>query len=190
MRFFGLARIGLAGAVASGLIAPAAHAAGDASTGAPARGNIVGVVHDAEGRGVPDVGVEVLDGDGKVLQRATSSRAGGYEIRCVSEGAYDLRLDPGTTGHRGQRVVAPVTGDGLTVDWTVAPDKPAIARARPTGGPCQADAAVAGAPAGAGSAGGTAAAVGLGAGAAAVSGTIGGLSASGAFDSDPATPSQ
>lgn len=187
-----LARIGLLGALATGIgAAPVAATGGGAADSAPARGNIVGVVHDENGQGVGDIAVEVLDGDGKVVQRATSSRAGGYEIRCVDEGTYDLRLDPAKSGHRGQRVVAPVTGDGLTVDCTVAADKPAIARARANGGACASAAGEApGAPAGTG-AEGAGAAAGLGAGALAVSGTIGGLSASGAFDSDKSgTPSQ
>jgi hypothetical protein len=181
-------RIGL-GVLTAGISAAASHADDDARA-APERGNIVGIVHDEEGSAVADVNVEVLDKNGRVLERATSSRAGGYEIRCLAEGEYDLRLDPGKSGHQGQRVVAPVTADGLTVDWTVAPDKPALARAQQTGGPCQMGAGeAAGAPAAAG--GGGAAAVGLGGAAAAVSGTIGGLSASGAFDSGaPSTPSQ
>jgi hypothetical protein len=170
-------------------LAGAARAA-DGGAAVPARGNIVGVVHDESGSAVADVSVEVLDKDGRVIQRATSSRAGGYEIRCIAAGEYDLRLDPGKSGHRGQRVVAPLTADGLTVDWTVARDKPALARAQQTGGPCEAAGDVPGAPAGSGAEGG-AAAVGLGAGAAAVSGTIGGLAASGAFDSGrSSTPTQ
>jgi hypothetical protein len=155
----------------------------------PEGGNVVGIVHDESGNAVADAAIEVLDGRGQVVSRTTSSRAGGYQIPCVAPGEYDLRLDPARTGHRGERVVAPVTADGLTVDWTVARDKPAIARARPTGGACAPAAPAAGAPAGA--IGGEAAALGLGAGAAAVSGTIGGLAGSGAFDSSgTATPSQ
>lgn len=174
------ARAGFVAALTTGL-AGASHAS-DTGAAAPLRGNIVGVVHDESGTGVADVGVEVLDKDGRVLQRATSSRAGGYEIRCIAEGEYDLRLDPGKSGHQGQRVVAPLTADGLTVDWTVARDKPALARAQQTGGPCESAGADApGAPEGS-AAGGGAAAIGLGAGAAAITGTIGGLSASGAFD--------
>jgi hypothetical protein len=154
-----------------------------------ARGNVVGIVHDEAGNAVADATIEVLDGNGQVVNRTTSSRAGGYQIPCVAPGEYDLRLDAQKSGHRGERVVAPVTADGLTVDWTVARDKPAIARARPSGGSCAPAPEAAGAPAGA--AGGEAAALGLGAGAAAVSGTIGGFAASGAFDSNgTATPSQ
>lgn len=190
MGFSRLARIGLCGVLAAGSgVAVMDAAAVTAEKDTPVRGNIVGVVHDESGQGVAGVGIEVLDGEGQVLERATSSKAGGYEIRCLAEGTYDLRLDPARSGHRGQRVVAPVTGDGLRVDWTVAPDKPALARAHASGGSCSAPGESAGAPEGAAASDGSAAAVGLGAGALAISGTIGGLAASDAFDSDRDSPS-
>lgn len=175
--------VGLVAMMAGGLAA-AAGALAEEPAAAPPRGNIVGVVQDAGGTPVEGVAIEVLDEGGTVVKSATSSRAGGYEIPCVAAGEYALRLEPGSSPHRGQKVVAPVTGEGVRVDWTVAPDKPALARAQPGGGTCGSAAAGAeGAGTTAAGASDQAVSAGLLGGYVATTGTIAGLSASGAFDS-------
>ena len=182
--------IGLVGTLAGGWVVQPALAE---QPSAPPRGNIVGVVQEAGGAPVSDAAIEALDEKGQVVRSTRTSRAGGYEIPCLAEGEYRLRLDSQAGRHQGQKVVAPVTRDGLRVDWTVARDKPALAQAKPGGGACAA--------AGTTTAettttattttSGETVAVGAAGGAVVIGGTVGGLAASGAFEGGSSgSPSQ
>lgn len=108
----------------------AAPAAADAT----GKANIQGVIQDGFGYPVADAEIEVVK-EGVVVATATSGKSGGYAVECIEEGSYELRLDP-KSDFQGQRVVAPLDGRGLQVNWSVDESKPAIATATATGGAC------------------------------------------------------
>ena len=111
-------------------VGPAVAAGADAAS----KANIQGVIQD--GFGYPVVGAEVeVVKEGVVVATATSGKSGGYAVECIEEGSYELRLDP-KDEFQGQRVVAPLDGRGLQVNWSVDESKPAIATATATGGAC------------------------------------------------------
>ncbi len=162
--------------------------AGEDAADAKARANITGVVQDSYGDAVAGARIEALDESGSVVAEATTSSAGGYELDCLPEGDYRLRLEPGSAAYQGQTVHAPLDARGLRVNWSVSKDKAAIAKATPNGGSCAEAVAGAAAPGAAGAAAGVGAIAGspaaiAGGAAVVVGGTLGGLAASGAFDS-------
>lgn len=179
------ARTGLLVAASLLWLGAVAVAAEDAAS--EARANITGVVEDVFGDAVAGAHIQALDESGAVVAEATTSSAGGYELDCLPQGDYRLRLDAGDGDYQGQTVQASLDARGLRVNWSVAKDKAAIAKATPNGGSCAEAVAGAAAPAAAGTGGlgaiegGTAAVA--GGAAVAVGGTLGGLAASGAFDS-------
>jgi hypothetical protein len=146
------------------------------------KANVLGIVRTTDKYGIRDVDVVLQREDGTEVARTTTDADGGYQIPCVEHGTYHLELDPRNSGFHGQTVVAPIEEKGLVVVWTAATDKPAVASSTKGGGRCG---AVAGSRAGSGSvAASNLAAIGAITGTIAVGGTLGGLAASGAFDSD------
>jgi len=113
----------------------------------------------------PVAGVEVIlrTTSGEEIARANTDASGAYSLGCVDVGEYEAEIVPAGEGFQGQKVVAPIGPNGLTVAWAVDSGKPALASATATGGPCVAGAAVVGA-AGPEGAAGTAGATGAGAG--------------------------
>ena len=181
--------------------------------------NVAGAVHTADNKPVTDVRIVVKSYDFGTVRSAaynpstpetvtretvTDSR-GNYSIGGLPEGDYVFTLEPRAKGIQRGDGVGNVGKDGLTVDWTVSPNAPALAMATPgvttlaqAAGGGAAGGAVGGA-GGAGAAGAGAAGAGLGGlGAVGVAGGItagvtggvlGGLAASGGIGGGgPATP--
>ncbi|MEW6270544.1 MAG: carboxypeptidase-like regulatory domain-containing protein [Thermodesulfobacteriota bacterium] len=177
---------GAVAALAALLALPAAASAADGVY-------VGGTVADATGAPVAGVELELVDASGKLAGKATTGDNGGYALPCVPTGRYTLRLDPASSGVKGDTVAAPVGADGLIVNWTVDGKAPALAAALAGGGPCAEQQIGAAPPAPAAGASIPPAAIVGGAGAVVVGGTLGGLAASGAFDGSDrssATPSQ
>jgi Carboxypeptidase regulatory-like domain len=84
---------------------------------------VTGKVADRSGAAVPGVAVSVKNQAGTTVGSAISDSAGNYAIHDLGAGTYTFVV-------KGQTAVAYVADDGLTVDWGVAPDAPAIAVAR------------------------------------------------------------
>lgn len=89
--------------------------------------DIVGTVGDPSGTPISGVAVSAGTQDGMQVGSATSDSFGRYTIRGIQPGTYTLSV-------RGRSAVSYVGQDGLTVDWGVAPNAPAIATARPRTG--------------------------------------------------------
>jgi hypothetical protein len=175
-----------------GLAAPGRVLAADAP-GSEAKVYVGGTVADPSGAPVAGVELELLDASGKLAGTATTGANGGYTLPCVAAGQYRLRLDPLSTGMKGDTVAAPVGAEGLVVNWTVDATTAPLAAALAGGGACAPQQVGAAPPApAAGSAVPPEAIVG-GAGVVVVGGTLGGLAASGAFDGSDrssSTPSE
>jgi hypothetical protein len=104
--------------------APLPSPAGNAGT------SIVGTVLNSQGNPVQGVQIVVKDAQGNVVGQATTNAQGQYTIANLPPGEYTLTLDPLKTGYQGNTVVASLPAQGLTADWLVAADKPAIAAAK------------------------------------------------------------
>lgn len=159
-----------------------------------------GQVSDVGKNPVSGVDVILLSTAGEELARTSTDASGMYSLGCVDVGEYQYEIVPGSA-FKGHKVVAPLGPNGLTIAWAVDAQKPALASATATGGPCAGGAVVAGgAAAGGAAAGGAAGAAGAGTGATAaavVGGTalaagagVGIAAGAGAFDSDSATGAQ
>jgi hypothetical protein len=93
--------------------------------------NILGVVNDAQGNPLNGCHVSVTDSSGKVVRDGRTDLYGRYCIPAVDPGTYTLMLDPnGAVVQSGSGVVN-LQLEGLTVDWTGAKDKPAVATSTP-----------------------------------------------------------
>lgn len=180
-----------------GLSTAALGASGEDGSSA-ARSMVRGQVTDPERNPVSGVDVILLSEEGQEISRTSTNASGTYSLGCVELGKYQYEIVPAKGGFKGHKVVAPLGPNGLTLDWAVDQNKPALASAMATGGPC--GGAVVGAAAG-GAAVGAAGATGAGAGgtaaiavggAALVGGAGVGIAAgAGAFDSDDSgTPAQ
>ena len=93
--------------------------------------NILGIVYDSEGKPVNGCRINVTDSAGKVVADGRTDLYGRYCIPAVDPGTYTLVLDPANTGVGSGNGVVNLQLEGLTVDWTAAKDKPAIASATP-----------------------------------------------------------
>jgi len=94
-------------------------------------GNILGIVYDSQGKPVYGCRINVTDSAGKVIAEGRTDLYGRYCITTIDPSAYTLVLDPGNTGMESGTGVVNLQLEGLTVDWTTAKDKPAIASATP-----------------------------------------------------------
>jgi hypothetical protein len=112
------------------LIAGCALVAGTAGPALCA--DIVGTVLDANGRAVAGVNVSTSTQDGQGIGSAVTDGQGDYTINDVSSGLYYITLaPPAGSDLRGQSVASYVGGNGLTVNWGVAPGRAPVATAMP-----------------------------------------------------------
>jgi hypothetical protein len=77
--------------------------------------------------GTPVRGAKVLllrPGSDNVMLSATTGENGLYVIEKVDTGKYDLRVESGVAGLRGDTAKVEVTDKGLVVNWRLAADKP------------------------------------------------------------------
>ena len=95
--------------------------------------DIVGTIVDSSGVPIPGVAVSVGTRAGTKVGTATSDSLGRYAMRGIPPGTYTLST-------KGQTAVSYLGKDGLTVDWGLAPNAPAIATARPGTAPAVAEA--------------------------------------------------
>ena len=93
--------------------------------------NIFGIVYDSQGKQVNGCRINVTDSAGKVIAEGRTDLYGRYCITTIDPNAYTLVLEPGNTGVASGTGVVNLQLEGLTVDWTAAKDKPAIASATP-----------------------------------------------------------
>ncbi len=93
--------------------------------------NILGIVYDSQGKPVNGCRVVVTDSSGKVIAEGRTDLYGRYCITTIDPNAYTLVLEPDNTGVESGTGVVNLQLEGLTVDWTAAKDKPAIASAAP-----------------------------------------------------------
>jgi len=84
---------------------------------------VAGKIADRSGAPVPKVTVSVKNKAGVQIGSGISDATGRYAIRNLDAGIYTFVVN-------GQTAVAYVDADGLTVDWGIAYDAPAIAVAR------------------------------------------------------------
>jgi len=93
---------------------------------------IVGAVLDANGNAVSGVQVSTSTRDGQNVGSAVTDGQGDYAINDVSSGLYYITLaPPAGSDLRGQSVASYVGGNGLTVNWAVAPGRAPVAAAMP-----------------------------------------------------------
>ena len=93
--------------------------------------DVVGTVLDAQGNPVKGVEISVQDADGKVVAQAVTNDKGGYIMKGLAPGQYNLALNPLATGFQGETVATSLGSEGLTVNWTVSAAAPAVAVATP-----------------------------------------------------------
>ncbi len=93
--------------------------------------NILGIVYDSQGKPVNGCRIYVTDSAGKVIAEGRTNLYGRYCITSVHPDTYTLALDPGNTGVESGTGVVNLQLEGLTVNWTAAKDKTAIASATP-----------------------------------------------------------
>lgn len=164
-----------------------------------------GQVSDVDKKPVSGAEIVLLNEDGQEIARTKTDANGAYSLGCVDLGSYQHQIS--AAGFKGQKVAAPLGPNGLVVAWAVDPQKPALASATASGGPCVGSVAAAGTIGAAGAEGttGTVGAVGadggtvggtpaivLGGGALAAGAGVGIAAGAGAFDSDsgPGTGAQ
>jgi Carboxypeptidase regulatory-like domain len=84
--------------------------------------DIVGTIGGPGGKPIPGVQVSVDNQSGVTVGSATSDTLGRYEFRGLQPGTYTLNSS-------GQSAVSYVGPNGVTVNWGVTPNAPAIATA-------------------------------------------------------------
>lgn len=97
---------------------------------APAGSMLVGTVVNTQGNPVAGAKVIAKDPSGKVIGEAVTNNQGQYVIQNLPPGKYQLTLDP-QVPFKGETVLASIPNEGLTVDWVVSSNAPAIATAIP-----------------------------------------------------------
>lgn len=100
------------------------------------RANIVGAVRDTQGNPVEGLVISAHGPSGELVASAVTDEEGKYVMECLNQDQYSLSLDPVTTGFQGQTVVASLGPEGLMANWAVSGTAPAVAAAKPGGGPC------------------------------------------------------
>lgn len=93
--------------------------------------DIAGRVFDRQGQAAQGIQISVELPNSKLVAQAITDAKGTYRLKSLAPGTYHLALNPGTSGFKGQTVVAYVGPDGLTVDWVVSPTAAALALATP-----------------------------------------------------------
>jgi hypothetical protein len=91
---------------------------------------IGGNVADQQGTPAPSITISAADSSGKTVGSGITDAKGAYSITNIAPGDYKLSLKPGGANYRGETVVTHVGADGLTVDWKVSQNAPAIALAK------------------------------------------------------------
>ncbi|HWO40391.1 MAG TPA: carboxypeptidase-like regulatory domain-containing protein [Candidatus Eisenbacteria bacterium] len=94
---------------------------------------IAGHVIDNQGKPVSGVKISVRDRTGRVVGEAISGSR--YSIPNLQPGHYQLTLDPLKAPYKGETVLASLPGEGLTVEWIVSANAPAVAMATPGAAP-------------------------------------------------------
>jgi carboxypeptidase family protein len=84
---------------------------------------VAGKIADRSGAPVPGAAISVKNQAGTQIGSGVSDTGGRYAIHSLDAGIYTFVVN-------GQTAVAYVGTDGLTVDWGLARDAPAIAVAR------------------------------------------------------------
>jgi Carboxypeptidase regulatory-like domain len=115
------------------LMALIAGCAFAAATCAPALcANIVGTVLNANGNAVPGATVSATTPNGQNVGSAVTNGQGAYSIDGVTSGLYYIMLTPPAGSNLvGQNAASYVGDTGLTVNWSVAPGRQALASAMP-----------------------------------------------------------
>lgn len=144
--------------------------------------DITGTVSDISGTPIANVQLSARDNSGKSAGMALTDSRGKYRIGGLSPANYTCLLDPLASGFKGGDAVAALGHKGLTINWKVSADAPALALASEG-----TDEELAGDPFGF-SAGEFAALVVAGTGLIA-GGVLGGIAAAGGFSGSPASPS-
>ena len=94
--------------------------------------SVGGTVSAPQGGSVGPMQIIVKDSAGKVVGSATTGANGAYNIGDVPPGNYQVTLDTGSSGFKGQTLASYVTKDGLCLNWGVSTQAPAIGTAEPS----------------------------------------------------------
>ena len=90
---------------------------------------VVGLVSDLAGSPISGAVVAAKDSSGKILRQALTNPQGHYEIVGLAPGQYGYFLQVSQLGFKDGSAVAALGAKGLTMDWKVSKQDPAVAMA-------------------------------------------------------------
>jgi hypothetical protein len=90
---------------------------------------VVGSVTDLSGHPVSGAVITAKDSSGKLLAQALANPQGHYQLVGLAPGQYDYFLKVNQLGFKDGSAVAALSTKGLTMDWKVSNQDPAVAMA-------------------------------------------------------------
>jgi Carboxypeptidase regulatory-like domain len=93
--------------------------------------DLAGEVVDQDGHAVSGATITTQGPDGQTVASATSNSQGEYEINGLNAGEYLITIGSASAGLQSQTVASYVGGNGLAVNWLVAPGVAPLASAQP-----------------------------------------------------------
>lgn len=82
--------------------------------------NIAGFVLDPKKNPVSGIQVAARDSTGKVIREAITDAKGRYCLADLRPGEYNIIVNPGKSGFKGDTVITNVQEEGLMVDWNIS----------------------------------------------------------------------
>jgi hypothetical protein len=89
--------------------------------------DVVGTVTDRAGKSVSGAVITAKDSAGKVLGQSVTNVQGHYDLSRLAPGQYGYFLNAGSLGFKDGSGVAWLGPGGLTIDWKVSNQNPAVA---------------------------------------------------------------